>query len=1140
MHRLLISLITVFSLCGVIFAADIYIPKQTNGKVVTHEVEMNEKPEQLRSMVSQKNLLGLERSKPYGLPEKKHGKPITAGVQDIDSLHILVLRIEFETEDPDDESTTGDGNFDLRTYDEFVAEEGHEFDPAPHNKSYFNSHMEALRRYWRFVSDGQLRLTWEIYPEAEDEAYRLPHPMSYYGSDVPSSELVSQLLNFTRDAIQMVDTVTEEIDFSEYQSIFLFHAGSNQQNNIDFIEDTPNDFWTGFLWTEDTVFVDNSSVPITEVLILPETCSQDNRVTVINSVVAHEFGHQLGLVDVYNTNTSLTQVGNFSLMDNNCQNIALELDTVGTFTMGVLPSYPDAWSRAYLGFSGVTEVVSGDDIVIRAAEQDHFDNEIIKVPISEYEYFLIENRQTKADFEYTRYSEVVTDNAILGDPETSVILGPGWAYYGNNELNKIACGEYDRLLPGDGLLIWHIDELVAYLDYYGSGYNNFKMNSLQWDYNRRFIRLIEADGIVDFGGNYYAGYGDAEDYFYDYNATEFTPSTLPSTESNLGANTHISITDIKSPYTIDQYDDIITKYSDTVMYCDVEIDWYQAGFPTMGFPDVSTDGGGILAIDIDSDGVDEMMTARGQFILALNGDASPVMDTTSGLILENFDTDTLLYIIPYFAYLSAEINGELLGGDFDGDSNYEIACVDANDTLYIFTGNDVSPQDSSADLLASVYLTDSPTTNLLAYDIDNDDRDEVIFGVSDSVFAVVNYADDPTLDVDFYTMDINTVLDITHILLANDTLYAAAGESGTDTPDYDVYKIVLSDSTAEVVGSFNLGTGELTGMVCGDIDRDSVCDVVAAIGNRLAIYYGSGEEDLETYTVPNPSAPVIGDIDADGYPDIVVTGVDDESLYLYAFNHLGNLKNNFPVMVSAICLTPCVNEPLITDMDDDGYPDIIVTLPDGALGWDMTIEETVDDEVVTRDTTFALPTGGLSCYNYHGDRLGGFPLSTSTVINIEPAIGNFDSDAAYEIAAIDSAGFFSVWDLETTPDSIDTPWSQAGGGINRAGYLSPSYEKPISIQEAFLDAAMVYNYPNPAGDETNFRYYVDRAADINIKIFDMTGELVDELTGETSGRVDDEITWDCSAYASGVYYARFEAVADDASESVMIKVALIK
>ena len=1123
----------LITMASTLMGATMHVPNRVDGRIVTHPSESKSKPEPLRSMVSQKNLLGLERETPYSLPVNRYGYPMIAGVQAVDTVNVLVLRVEFEPEYPDDPTTTGNGTFDLRSDSAFVEQEGHDFDPAPHNKAYFDSHMEALRRYWYFVSDYQLRIRWDIYPEGENDAYRLPHPMAYYGS-AEGESIVGQLLKFIKDAVSMVDTTEAAITFSDYQSIIIFHAGSDQQNNFDFIEDTPNDFWTGFLWTEDSTAVDDGSYSVTEVIIMPETASQDNRITVINGVMAHEFGHQLGLIDIYDTSNFLTQVGNFSLMDNNCANFALEFGD--NFVFGSLPCYPDAWSRAYLGFSGIREVTNEDNVLIRAAEQNYFNNEVVKVPISEMEYFLIENRQTESDFDYQGYNPNIP-YAILADSITGVISGPGYAYVDGNDTIKVATGEYDRLMPGDGILIWHIDEVVAYLDYIGQGYDNFIMNSLQWDHNRRFISLVEADGIIDFGGDYYSGYGSAADYFYDNRNTEFTPSTNPDTRSNLGADTHISITDIRSPWSELPYNDperATYRYSDTTMYCNIAIDWYQEGFPVMSLPDVSTNGGGLLAVDIDGDDADELMTARGPFIFAVESDGSPVMDTSSAIIVPNFDKDTLVYIIPLFARLGNYIDGDLVAGDFDNDNALEIACFDVDSIFYLFKGQDIAPFDSSADLIDLKTLDNKVVAGPVIYDINSDGRDDLIAGFNDFSLRRISFTVDDTLAV-------STIKSFTNlpraIVIANDTLMVIHG----DNTNGNTLFIGAFDADSLVdVFNMSLPSGEISGMVCGDINRDEACDVVATIGNYLCIYDGASQ-NLKSIAIENPGAVALGDIDTDGYPDIVLTAGNDY-LKAYAFNHHGVLLDHFPVTLSK--KNPMIrnSEPLLVDMDEDNHPDIVIALPNGSLEWHITVYDynETDSTYVPRDSTVYLPTGGLTCLNYLGDELAGFPLPTSTSIPVEPVIADFDGDHDFEIAAVDSAGFFNMWDLAATPETEDIPWPTAGGSSSRGGYLSPEFQKPLSIAQDFLPDDRVYNYPNPASNSTAFRYYVDRAAEISIKIFDMTGELVDELSGSTLGEVDDEILWDCSEFASGVYFARFEADSGDANKNVMIKVALIK
>src|SRR3989304_4900343 len=156
----------------------------------------------------------------------------------------------------------------------------------------------------------------------------------------------------------------------------------------------------------------------------------------------------------------------------------------------------------------------------------------VKVPINAQEYFLLENRQLDLD------KEGRTD--LKADPTTGVILGPGKL----GPDSAIFTREYDALLPGSGILIWHVDEEVAYLDYDNDGLNNFLSNTLQWDKNRRFLRLVEADGIIDFGGDYYTGFGSQEDMYYLGNNSNLTPNTFPSSRSNSKANSHIYITRI--------------------------------------------------------------------------------------------------------------------------------------------------------------------------------------------------------------------------------------------------------------------------------------------------------------------------------------------------------------------------------------------------------------------------------------------------------------------------------------------------------------------------------------------------------------------------------------------------------------------
>lgn len=1054
------------------------------------------KPEPLRSMVSQRNLLGIERETPFGLPKAGSFSLDTQS----DSIHILVLKIEFQTENPDDPTTTGNGNFDMRTYDQFLQDEGHYFDPAPHNSAYFSAHIQALARYYDFVSDHRLKLTWEVWPQAESVAIRLPHPMSYYGSGGRTDSIVPGLSRYFEESIKTADSLYPELNFARYQSIFLFHAGSDQQNNFSFIVDTPNDLWTGFIMMAEPVEVDSGRNSVREGLIMPETASQDNRITCLNAVIAHEFGHQLGLVDIYNTSNFLTQVGNYSLMDNNGLSVSLDFGDGMNFVSGTMPVYPDAWSRAYLGFSGVTEITNGQNVIVRAAEQAYHTNEIIKVPISDQEYFLIENRQIDADYTFRFYSNPIRP-ALLADSVTGVILGPGYAYYGQNRLIKVPTGEYDRLLTGNGVLIWHVDEAVAYMDYLGEGGNNFLLNTLQWDYTRRFLSLVEADGIIDFGGNYvsYGYYGSESEYFNQKNNTALTPTTRPNSKDNLGADSHISITGITAPDT--------SEAGDTIMICaSITKDWQRAGFPRMGIPNLGTDGGGLYAVDPLQLGHISIFAASGKYIVALNQDGSSFIENNSGLYLPRFDGDSLIYDFAIFALLDSNVIGKMVGGRFLGNDTIQIACADQSNRLYLFEPVDQSPRDSLADLIAYLDLPAKITAGPLASDFNGDGRDEMLLGFADSTVLILRLDDSYSFDI----LITDTLPGIPVALVVADNAIAAVSQN-ISANELNIGYIDTSGASIINWTRIVIPSGQLKGLAAGDLNRDSLCDFVVTMGNYLAIYYGQGN-DIKLVNIPNPGVPALGDINSDGYPEIVFAGGDD-FIRLYAYNYLGFLFDRFPLKLNYRRInSSAYPEPVITDINDDDNPDIIL----------------------------ALPIGGLDAYDYRGQRLAGFPVATSTPVYIPPCLADIDADNNIELMAIDNYGFISAWNLDIPDSTINMPWPMASGGFGGNAYLSPSFNKEIVTTPGFLAEKSVYNYPNPAVNRTAFRYYVDRQAQVYVTIYDITGEKVAEINGSSPGGVESEVIWDCSDFASGVYFANFEAKAGDLSSKKMIKVALVK
>jgi len=194
----------------------------------------------------------------------------------------------------------------------------------------------------------------------------------------------------------------------------------------------------------------------------------------------HEFGHELGLPDLYDvggsqTGPSTPGIGYWGLM--------------GTFTaaQGRLPSLPCAFSRTHLRFADAVDVVGGGGpvtVTLNPATADGPAGTLYRVwrnGLQGKEYFLIEFRRQEG---------------------------------------------FDQALPAAGMLIWHVDESRA----------DTKMHDDSYLPQRVWLECAGAVSDPTKATNtWYQGFNgdDAKDYFDD--------TTTPNAHDNSGAATGITI-----------------------------------------------------------------------------------------------------------------------------------------------------------------------------------------------------------------------------------------------------------------------------------------------------------------------------------------------------------------------------------------------------------------------------------------------------------------------------------------------------------------------------------------------------------------------------------------------------------------------
>jgi hypothetical protein len=84
------------------------------------------------------------------------------------------------------------------------------------------------------------------------------------------------------------------------------------------------------------------------------------------------------------------------------------------------------------------------------------------------------------------------------------------------------------------------------------------------------------------------------------------------------------------------------------------------------------------------------------------------------------------------------------------------------------------------------------------------------------------------------------------------------------------------------------------------------------------------------------------------------------------------------------------------------------------------------------------------------------------------------------------------------------------------GIEGPEHPKSFELHQ---------NYPNPFNPSTTIRYSVPSESKVNIKIFNILGELVDELIRNEIQIGMQSIHWDAAKLSSGTYILSMEAVA---------------
>jgi len=359
---------------------------------------------------------------------------IGSSVPTTGTVRLLAIPVQFQADT--DPASSGTGQMPYKTWG-----------PAS-TPGYLQDRVTKLSDYYADTSKGKVTLICTL-----ASVVTLPNTMAKYAQDMQNAQTIDQFSSIMTDTVNAITTNSLNISFAGYDIVMLIHAGCGQEMTM-----YKNDIWSVEVTGTNIQTPDNQI--ITGYSLVPETECGDLLFSAANPTIdvqdyekdptkypnafiphywdaigtwCHEVGHCFGLPDMYDVNYkdglslqdwSLMGSGNYLPgplpTDPSIEKIPYDPNRP---YFGSVPCHPDGYCLKLLGWT-LTDNVNGSRIHEKVPAQaspakDGKDYRVWSAGQLGDEYFLLETRSQVG---------------------------------------------YDKYVPAEGLLIYHIDESVGSIE----------------------------------------------------------------------------------------------------------------------------------------------------------------------------------------------------------------------------------------------------------------------------------------------------------------------------------------------------------------------------------------------------------------------------------------------------------------------------------------------------------------------------------------------------------------------------------------------------------------------------------------------------------------------------------------------------
>ena len=714
-------------------------------------------------------------------------------------------------------------------------------------------------------------------------------------------------------------------------------------------------------------------------------------------VLSHEFGHALGLPDLYDTDYTSSGIGTWGLMSGGSWG--------GNGSSPWYPAHFCAWAKYTLGWVNPIVVSEGTLTVDLPNVEENAIVYRMNGTSSGSEYFLFENRQAIGFDQTIKNTGLLIwhiDDAVGGNSnewhrrvDLEQADGLFQLNYGSNS------GDMADVWPGTLNKIYFGFDTTPNSTYYNESPSGISVVNIQE--NEELVRatfrnipnlavestqFVEQNGDMDNVPNPGETHGITIDFYNPSSNNIYDLHMIvDSADPNITLiNNESSLNDVNAYATTSNNQEIEIQIDTNSLLQSIPLNLFFTGvlddgtlfdqnlifninvrLDQIGFPlDMGIDVGASPAVlDITDDGNAEIIFVDG------NGIVRAV--SSRGELIEGWEIE-----------MGDDVWGAPAIADLDGDGDDEIIIASKSKHLFIISKDG----DVELDFDAEQFLVGTPAIG----NLDDDEDLEIVFGGMDNsgkLFAI-NYDGSP----------INNNFPI---LL-----------------DQKIY----------------------TGVALADIDNDDSVEIIVTtksgylhVFNNAGYVFGgfpfAANNDIR-------SAPIVADIDFDG--DLEILFGDDNGTF-YAIDSNGNIEFQFEGN-GTIRMSPALQMGFggmhIFFGNSSGELISLDNIGNIRDGWPVQFESTFDSSPVFSDIDadgeyeiiITNSNEGAIVLNSNGEILQSFP--TGEISNCSPLVVDIDNDNDMEIIYGFSSGL-SVIDIKTDANLL--PWNMFRGNPHRTGFI---------------------------------------------------------------------------------------------------------